>query len=191
MLGFSAREVAAALDTTPASVTSALQRARETAKTRLPGQSQQAAMRSLGDKRLRDLAQRFTDALEAGRVEPIVAMLTEDASFAMPPYPGWYCGRGAVAKSWLMPSGPPTGLRYLPAQANVQLALGAYKLDPQQGSWLPVALDVPSLRSARIAAITAFRTLDRPGDLGGSDSWEDAESCRHSGSIPRSCASAR
>ena len=30
--------------------------------------------------------------------------------------------------------------------------------------------------------------VDRPGDLGGSDSWEDAESCRHSGSIPRSCA---
>ena len=33
--------------------------------------------------------------------------------------------------------------------------------------------------------------VDRPGDLGGSDSWEDAESCRHSGSIPRSCASER
>src|SRR6266498_5522348 len=33
--------------------------------------------------------------------------------------------------------------------------------------------------------------LDRPGDLGGSDSWEDAEPCQHSGSIPRSCASAR
>jgi hypothetical protein len=115
-------------------------------------------MRSLGDKRLRDLVQRFTDALEAGRVEVIVAMLTEDARFAMPPYPGWYRGRGVVAKSWLMPSGPPTGLRYLPAQANAQLALGAYKLDPQQGSWLPAALDVLSLRGARIAAITAFRT---------------------------------
>jgi RNA polymerase sigma-70 factor (ECF subfamily) len=111
VLGLSAREVAAALDTTTASVNSALQRARETAKTRLSGQSQQSAMRSLGDKRLRDLVQRFTDALEAGRVEVIVAMLTEDARFAMPPYPGWYRGRGAVSKSWLMPSGPPTGLR--------------------------------------------------------------------------------
>jgi hypothetical protein len=37
----------------------------------------------------------------------------------------------------------------------------------------------------------AFRKLDRPGDLGGSDPWEDAESCQHSGSTPRSCASAR
>ncbi len=34
-------------------------------------------------------------------------------------------------------------------------------------------------------------TLDRPGDLGGSDPWEDAESCQHSGNIPRSCVSAR
>ncbi len=33
--------------------------------------------------------------------------------------------------------------------------------------------------------------VDRPGDLGGSDPWEDAESCQHSGSTPRSCASAR
>src|SRR6266542_4215314 len=33
--------------------------------------------------------------------------------------------------------------------------------------------------------------VDRPGDLGGSDSWEDAEPCQHSGSTPRSCASAR
>jgi len=158
VLGFSAKEVAAALGTTPASVTSALQRARQTIRARLPGQSQQAAMRSLGDNRLRDLVRRLTDALEAGRVEVIVAMLAEDATFAMPPYPGWYRGRDALSKSWLMPSEPPAGLRYVPTRANGQLALGAYKLDPQQGSYLPVALDVLSLRGARITAITAFRT---------------------------------
>jgi RNA polymerase sigma-70 factor (ECF subfamily) len=76
----------------------------------------------------------------------------------MPPYPGWYHGRHALSKSWLMPAGPPTGLRYLPARANGQLALGAYKLDPQQRSCLPAALDVLSLRGTRITAITAFRT---------------------------------
>ncbi len=102
--------------------------------------------------------QRLTDALEAGRVEVIVAMLAEDATFAMPPYPGWYRGRDALSKSWLMPGGSPAGLRYVPTRANGQLALGAYKLDPQQGSYLPVALDVLSLRGARITAITAFRT---------------------------------
>ena len=158
VLGFSARETAAALGTTPASVNSALQRARQTVKARLPGQSQQAAMRSLGDNRLRDLVRRLTDALEAGRVEVIVALLAEDATFAMPPYPGWYRGRDALSESWLMPSGPPAGLRYLPTRANGQLALGAYKLDPQDRSYLPVALDVLALRGTRITAITAFRT---------------------------------
>jgi RNA polymerase sigma-70 factor (ECF subfamily) len=158
VLGFSAKEVAVALATTTASVSSALQRARETAKAGLPGPSQQAVMRTLGDNRLRDLVRRFADALEAGRVEVIVAMLAEDASFAMPPYPGWYQGRDALSTSWFMPGGPPAGLRYVPARANGQLALGAYKLDPQRGTCLPIALDVLSLRGTRIAAITAFRT---------------------------------
>ncbi len=158
VLGFSAREVAGVLDTTPASVHSALQRARQTIRTRLPGPSQQEAMRSLGDNRLRELAQRLTDALEAGQVEVIVAMLAEDATFAMPPHPDWCRGRDALSESWLMPAGYPTGLRYLPSRANGQFALGAYKLDPKRGCYLPVALDVLSWQGARITAITAFRT---------------------------------
>jgi RNA polymerase sigma-70 factor (ECF subfamily) len=84
-------------------------------------------------------------------------MLAEDATFAMPPYPDWCRGRGAVSRSWLIPAGSPTGLRCLPARASGQLALGAYKLDPQQGRYLPVALDVLSWQGARISAITAFR----------------------------------
>jgi len=158
VLGFSAREAAGMLDTTPTSVHSATQRARQTIRARLPGQSQQQAMRSLGDHRLRELAQRLADALEAGQVEVIVAMLADDATFAMPPYPDWCRGRDAVSRSWLMPAGSPTGLRYLPARANGQLALGAYKLDPDQGCYLPVALDVMSWQGSQIGAITAFRT---------------------------------
>jgi len=158
VLGFSARDAAIVLGTTPASVHSALQRARQAIRTRLPGQSQQEAMRSLGDQRLRELAQRLADALEAGQVEVIVAMLAEDATFAMPPYPDWCRGRDAVSRSWLMPAGSPTGLRYLPARANGQLALGAYKFDPRQGRYLPVALDVLSWHGSQIVAITAFRT---------------------------------
>ena len=158
VLGFSAKEVAGALDTTPASVHSALQRARQTLRARLPGQSQQETMRSFGDNRLRDLAHRLTDALEAGQVDVIVAMLAEDATFAMPPYPGWCRGRDALSRSWLMPAGSPAGLRYLPTRANGQLALAAYKLDPQQRGYLPAALDVLSWQGTRIIAITAFRT---------------------------------
>jgi RNA polymerase sigma-70 factor, ECF subfamily len=158
VLGFSAREAAGMLGTTPASVHSATQRARQAIRARLPGQSQQQAMRSLGDHRLRELAQRLADALEAGQVEAIVAMLADDATFAMPPHPHWCRGRDAVSRSWLMPAGSPTGLRYLPARANGQLALGAYELDPRQGCYLPVALDVLAWQGTRIRAITAFRT---------------------------------
>ena len=57
-----------------------------------------------------------------------------------------------------MPTGSPTGLRYRPARASGQLALGAYKLEPGQGCYLPVALDVLSWQGVRISAITAFRT---------------------------------
>jgi RNA polymerase sigma-70 factor, ECF subfamily len=106
VLGFSARETADALDSTTASVNSALQRARRTVDERLPDRSQQATLRSLGDEGLRDFVQQFIDAFEHGEVEAILEMLAEDASFAMPPYPDWQRGRDAVAASWLMPKGP-------------------------------------------------------------------------------------
>jgi RNA polymerase sigma-70 factor (ECF subfamily) len=57
-----------------------------------------------------------------------------------------------------MPGPPPTGLRYVPTSANGQLALGTYALDLDGERFLPIALDVLTLRGARIAAITAFRT---------------------------------
>jgi RNA polymerase sigma-70 factor (ECF subfamily) len=157
-LGFSAREVAELLDTTVASVNSALQRARKSLDERLPEESQQATMRSLGDRGVRELVQRFVDAFEGGDVEAIVAMLAEDATFAMPPYEEWYLGREAIADSWLMPGEAPPGLRYLPARANGQPAVGAYALDRERRLFLPIALDVLTLRGEQIAAVTAFRT---------------------------------
>jgi RNA polymerase sigma-70 factor (ECF subfamily) len=158
VLGFSAKEVAQALDSSPASVNSALQRARKAIEDRIPGHSQQATLRLLGDKRVRDLAERFADAFETADVDAIVAMLAEHATFAMPPYASWYRGRDAIADSWLMPCGPALQLRYVPVRANGQLAFGAYRLDPEDGAYLPVALDVITLDGPRITDITAFRT---------------------------------
>jgi RNA polymerase sigma-70 factor, ECF subfamily len=158
VLGFSAREAAEALDTTVASVNGALQRARQATGKRFAGPSQQATLRSLGDARIRDLVARFTDAFESGDVDAILALLVEDATFAMPPHAALYRGRAAIAASWFMPSEHPPALRYVPARANGQLAFGAYHLDPDAGTYLPIALDVLTLRGARIAEITAVRT---------------------------------
>jgi len=158
VLGFSAREVAESLETTVASVNSALQRARRTLGERLPERSQQATLRSLGDERVRDLVERFIDAFERGDVDAILAMLVDDATFAMPPYAGWYRGREAIGDSWLMPGPPPGSLRYVPTSANGQLALGVYRLDAETGAYLPIALDVLTLSGARLTDITVFRT---------------------------------
>jgi RNA polymerase sigma-70 factor, ECF subfamily len=157
VLGFSAREVAEALDSTPASVNSALQRARKAVEERLPQRSQQATLRSLGDQRVRDLVERFIDAFETGDVDAILAMLAEDVTFAMPPYAGWCRGRDAVAESWLMPSGPPPRLRYVRTRASGQPAVGTYLLEPDRGVFLPIALDVLTVRGTEISEVTAFR----------------------------------
>src|SRR3954464_14620050 len=74
VLGFSARESADALDTTVASINSALQRARKTIDDKLPEQTQQATLRTLGDERVRELVQRYVDAWESGDVSRVVAM---------------------------------------------------------------------------------------------------------------------
>lgn len=161
VLGFSAKEVADTLDTTAVSVNSALQRARKTIDERLPEESQQATLSALGDRRVGEIVERFVDAFERDDVDAIVALLAEDATFTMPPYPEVYRGRDEIADSWLMPGEPAPGLRYIPTRANGQLALGAYRLDPARGSYLPVALDVLTLRGPEIVDVTAFRdTVD-------------------------------
>jgi len=158
VLGFSAKETAELLDTTVASVNSSLQRARKAIDRRLPDRSQQATLRALGDSRVRALVQRFIEAFERGDVDAIVALLTDDATFSMPPYVTWYRGRDRVAESWLIPGERPEQLRYLATRANGQLAVAAYRLDPAAAAHVPIALDVMTLRGDRIADVTAFRT---------------------------------
>jgi RNA polymerase sigma-70 factor, ECF subfamily len=166
VLGFSAKEVAGTMDTTVASVNSSLQRARANVDRRLPQQSQQATVRSLGTRRVRKLIERFIDAFERGDVEMILTMLADDATFAMPPYVGRARGRDAIAASWLIPGEPVSELRYLPASANGQPAIAAYRWDPGGDSFLPIALDVLTLRGESIAAVTAFRNPALFGHFG-------------------------
>ena len=97
VLGFSARETAEILETSVASVNSALQRARAKLERERPARSQQETLRALGDERSRELVARFVDAWNRADVAAIVAMLSEDASFSMPPLPTWFRGRDDIA----------------------------------------------------------------------------------------------
>ena len=96
VLGFAPAEIADALDTSAAAVSSALQRAHKTIDERLPERSQQATLRALGDERLRGIVATYVDAWERNDVDAILGMLAEDAAFAMPPRATWFRGREAV-----------------------------------------------------------------------------------------------
>jgi RNA polymerase sigma-70 factor, ECF subfamily len=151
VLGFTAAEAAGTLDTTVASVNSSLQRARRTVDERVPAHSQQATLRSLGDDRVRAIVERYLDAWTRGDVEALVAMLAEDATFAMPPYATWWRGRDVIAAF-----AAEAVHRYLPARANGQAANAAYRWNDQRGRYVAEALEVLTLEGERVKAMTAF-----------------------------------
>jgi RNA polymerase sigma-70 factor, ECF subfamily len=157
VLGFSAQEVAETLETSVASVKSALQRARRAVQERIPEESQQTTLRALGDDTVRELAQRYMDAFERNDVDAVVAMLTEDATLAMPPTPTWYRGRDAIAAFYAArPMAGAVRWRHISTRANGQPAVAGYLWDERTGQYAAHGLDVLTLRGDRIAAVTAF-----------------------------------
>jgi RNA polymerase sigma-70 factor, ECF subfamily len=158
VLGFSAREVAEMLDTTPASVNSSLQRARKTIAEQLPEQSQQAAVRSLGDDAVQALVRRYMQAMERGDIPAVVALLTEDAVWSMPPWAEWYGGLGAITVFLRECALNDVSWRHLPTHASGQPAVGCYMLSEDRSRYELKVIDVLTLSGARIAAVTAFLT---------------------------------
>jgi len=157
VLGFSAKEAAETLDTTTASVNSALQRARAAVEERLPDQSQQETARALGDDALREIVDDYVEAWQRSDVEAVVEMLTEDAAFSMPPLRTWFSGRGEIAT--FLAGWPLSGRwRWHPVyvRANGQPALAFYSWDPDEEAYMPFALNVLTLRAQRISDVTAF-----------------------------------
>src|SRR5579859_5574832 len=157
VLGFSANETAGMLDTTVASVNSALQRARAAVSERVPEQSQQATLRTLGDEQLKELVERYVDAWERNDVEQFASMLAQDATFAMPPLASWYSTRDGIegwARSW--PLSGAWRWKTVRARANGQPALAFYAWDEDAGAYVPFALNVLTLRGEEVSAVTAF-----------------------------------
>jgi RNA polymerase sigma-70 factor (ECF subfamily) len=159
VLGFSGEEVAEALETTPDAVYSALQRAHKSIDARLPDRSQQAALRAIGDDGLREVVDAFVAAWERGDVDAVAAMLTDEATIAMPPMPTWYRGRDAV-KSFLRraPLAPGNRWRVLPARASGQLAFGFYRWREESRAFVAHDVIVLALDGPRIAELMAFLT---------------------------------
>jgi len=164
VLGYSAQEAADSLETTPASVNSALQRARKTVDERLPQESQQATLRTLGDQRLSDLVTSYMDAMARGDVEEVVSMLAQDAAWSMPPLASWFHGHDDLRV--FLRNGPLSGnwrWRHLPTRANGQAAVGCYTWREDEACFRPFALDVLTVREdGLIQEVTAFiiRTAD-------------------------------
>jgi RNA polymerase sigma-70 factor, ECF subfamily len=128
---------------------------------RLPARSQQATLRTIGDGRLREVVARYVRAWEEADVGAIMAMLTADATLAMPPRPSWYRGREAVGA--FLAAHPLAELRWraLPARANGQQALGFYAQSDAGGLFTASTLNVLTLDDdAQISAITAFHGAD-------------------------------
>jgi RNA polymerase sigma-70 factor, ECF subfamily len=153
VLEFSAQETAEVLDITVAAVTSRLQRARVRVRSRLPEESQRDVLRKIDDRHLRTLVTAYVDAWEAGDADAIVSLLTEDASFAMPPQALTFRGLEEIG-TFIRETPLHYPWRLVPTWASGQLAFGNYTLEGS--TWTAHSVDVVTLRGDKISAITAF-----------------------------------
>jgi len=159
VLGFSTSEVASMLDTTEASVNSALQRARAKLQSRTPsgpGALERAPLP--GSVVERDLLGQLADAFEDGDADRIVALLTDEALLTMPPEPGECHGKEAISaylhRLFSRTVDRPT--RLVPTRANGQPAFGRYIGDSDSPIFRFDCLLVLGLDGNRVSGLTRF-----------------------------------
>lgn len=155
VLDWKATEVAALMDTTVSAVKSALHRARST----LTENGFSAAASSLHESPQKQLED-YVRAWEMADVDALVQLLTEDATFSMPPIPSWYQGRdtirGLVSKTVF--AGNAQGRwRLLPTHANGQPAFGLYQQAEKPDLYNAYGIQVVVFSDALVADITTFR----------------------------------
>jgi RNA polymerase sigma-70 factor, ECF subfamily len=159
VVGFSTDEICSQLGTSAPAVNSALQRARAAVRHRLPARSQQSTLRLLGDHRTAAIVSRYANAIERGDTDTLVSMLTQDATWSMPPMPSWFSGLEAV-REFLAANPLTLRWKHLPARANGQLALGCYLFREDRGGFVPAIVDVLTLDGDKIAAVTGYHSAD-------------------------------
>ena len=148
VLGCAAAEVAGILETTTASVNSALQRARATLATRQPSSTPL-------DRASEDLLVRYCEAFENDDIDALVSLLHEDATTSMPPFPWWLRGRAAIEAALRAAGNPCAGSRLVPVRANGTTAVAQYSPD-SEGRLRPFGLTVIEWFEGRATAETIF-----------------------------------
>jgi RNA polymerase sigma-70 factor (TIGR02960 family) len=186
VLEFSAAEVAQALDTTVASVNSALQRARKAVDHRIVEGTQAGELQALGERGQHDLVAAFVAAWDRADVDALLDLLAEDAHFTMPPLPAWFRGKSDIGR-FLSERVFEIPRRARPVVASGQLAMVCYGRDRDSHRFVLDALNVLTVRGGQIAAMNAFldpatlRWFDLPEEwvdetaAGGTDEKSAAE----------------
>lgn len=161
VLGFSAAEIATMMDTSTSSVNSALQRARRIVAEKVPSPTQQQTLREIDDARVREIVTGYSGALERGDADALVALLTEDVTWSMPPLACWYHGLEAVIDFAVrIPLSSCGSWRHIPTNANGQPAVACYLRNDESGTHLAWSINVLTLRGVRISEVTSFIGAD-------------------------------
>src|SRR5262245_63227284 len=149
------------LETTPASVNSAMQRARAMLRDRLPIADDPPT----AAEKQAELVNRYVRAWHAKDVPALVALLREDGYMAMPPTPSWYQGRDNIGIYLRQLFASPWGidLRVVPTGANRQPALAVYAPAAGGVGHEPFAIKVLTIHGGLISAVTGFV---HPGHFG-------------------------
>ncbi|MGW2016246.1 sigma-70 family RNA polymerase sigma factor [Streptomyces sp. NPDC001927] len=157
VLAWKASEVAELLDTSVASVNSALQRARATIAENEPAASDAA---NPLDEEQRELLERYVAAFEGYDMKALTALLHEDATMSMPPYDLWLRGHDDIV-GWMLGVGDVCrGSKLVPTVANGSPAFAHYHPDPE-GGYSPWALIVLELRDGKVGGMDFFLDTKR------------------------------
>jgi RNA polymerase sigma-70 factor (ECF subfamily) len=154
VLRWQAAEVAELLETSVASVNSALQRARATIEAGKLDDRRSPAELSAEH---RELLARYVDAFQRYDMDALTSLIQEDAIQSMPPFDLWLRGRDDILAWWAGPGGGCRGSRLVATvSANGSPAFGQYKPDPDGSGYVPWALQVLELTEGKIGEFTFF-----------------------------------
>jgi RNA polymerase sigma-70 factor (ECF subfamily) len=160
VLAWKASEVAELLDTSVASVNSALQRARATLADRQePGAD--AAVSDPLDEDQKKLLDRYVAAFEGYDMTALTALLHEDAVMTMPPFDLWLTGTRDITGFMTTLGAPCAGSRLVPVQVNGLPGFAQYKPDPDNGGFMPWAVQVLEISDGRITGFHCFLDTQR------------------------------